>query len=195
MFFRFFRVQDFQSLGPGFTSSQEAVEETYLVMYHLLKISGQSAKRKVGQSVITQTSRVLDDDLLVELTDEDLQNIQYHGRTCYSRYKRPGERHKTTEVAEKRSNLESSIVSKLSSTESRHKRRKTHTEKDAKRKPCIICDKVKCKDSNERFRIEDTKRAVNFLNAYNFNKDVVYTRCILHKSAKDFIGGDIMYQL
>ena len=86
-------------------------------------------------------------------------------------------------------------MNKLSSPESRHKRRKTHTEKDAKRKPCIICDKVKCKDSNERFRIEDTKGAVNFLNAYNFNRDVVYTRCILYKSAKDFIGGDIMYQL
>ena len=52
---------------------------------------------------------------------------------------------------------------------------------------------MKCKDSNERFRIEDTKRAVNFLNAYNFNKDVVYTRCILCKSPKDLFAADIMY--
>ena len=125
-----------------------------------------------GRSGIIQTSRVLDDDLLVELTDEDLQNIQYHVRTCYSRYKRSGARQKTTEVPKKRSNPESFIVNELSSPESRHKRQKTHTESDARKKPCTKCDKVKCKDSNEGFRIEDNKRAVNFLNAYNFNKDV-----------------------
>ena len=33
--------------------------------------------------VIIQTSRILDNNLLVELTDEDLQNMQYHDRTCY----------------------------------------------------------------------------------------------------------------
>ena len=142
-----------------------------------------------GRSVIIQTSRAL----LVELTDEDLQNIQYHVRTCYSRYKRSGARQKTTEVPKKRSNPESFIVNELSSPESRHKRRKTHTESDVRKKPCIICDKVNCKDSNERFQIEDTKRAVNFLNAYNFNKDFVYTRCILCKSAKDLFAADFMY--
>ena len=146
-----------------------------------------------GRSVIIQTSRILDDDLLVGLTDEDLQNIQYHVRTCYSRYKRSGARQKTTEVPKKRSNPESFIVNELSSPESRHKRQKTHTESDARKKPCTKCDKVKCKDSNEGFRIEDTKRAVNFLNAYNFNKDVIYTRCILWKSAKDLFTADFMY--
>lgn len=53
---------------------------------------------------------------------------------------------------------------------------------------------MKCKGSNERFRIKDTKCAVNFLNANNFNKDVVYTRCILYKSAKDLFAADIMYR-
>ena len=113
-----------------------------------------------GRSVIIQTSRVLDVDLLVELTDEDLQSIQYHVRTCYSRYKRSGERHKTNEVPEKRSNPDSDIANQLSSPENRHKRRKTLVQSDSRKKPCIICDQVKCKGSHERFRIEDTKRAV-----------------------------------
>ena len=45
---------------------------------------------------------------MVELTDEDLQNMQYHDQSCYP-------------------------------VESKHKRRKTHTESDAKKNPCIIC--------------------------------------------------------
>ena len=52
---------------------------------------------------------------------------------------------------------------------------------------------MKCKGSNERIRIEDTKCAVNFLNANNFYKDVVYMRCILYKSAKDLFAADMMY--
>ena len=112
----------------------------------------------------------------------------------YSCYTRSGERYKTTEVPEKRSNPESSTVRELFSPESRHKRRKTHTESDERKKSCIICDKVKCKGSNECFRIDDTKRAVNFPNTYNFNKDVIYARCILYKSAKDLFAADIMYR-
>ena len=51
-----------------------------------------------------QTPRILDDDLLVELTDEGLHINQYHVRTCYSCYKHSGKRHKTVQVPEKRSN-------------------------------------------------------------------------------------------
>ena len=52
---------------------------------------------------------------------------------------------------------------------------------------------MKCKGSNKCFRTEDSKCAVNFLNAYHFNKDVVYTRFLLYKSAKDLFAADIMY--
>ena len=52
---------------------------------------------------------------------------------------------------------------------------------------------MKCTGLNERFRTEDTKLAVNFPNAYNFNKGVVYTRFILYKFANDSFAADIMY--
>lgn len=61
------------------------------------------------------------------------------------------------------------------------------------KKPCIICDKVKCTGSNEHFWIEDAKREVNFLNVYKFNKDVVHTWCIMYKLANDLFAADIMY--
>lgn len=110
--------------------------------------------------VIIQTSRILDNDLLVELTDEDLQNMQYHDRTCYP-VTSVLVKDKNQLKYETKQNTKSSIVSELSSVESKHKRRKTHTESDAKKNPCIICYEWNCKRSNKRFRIEDTKLAVS----------------------------------
>ena len=88
--------------------------------------------------VIIQISRILDNYLLVELTDEDLQNMQYHDRSCYPVASVLVE-DKNQLKYETKQNTKSSIVSELSSVESKHKRRKTHTERDAKKNPCIIC--------------------------------------------------------
>ena len=88
--------------------------------------------------VIIQISRILDNDLLVELTDEDLQNMQYHDRSCYP-VTSVLVKDKNQLKYETKQNTKSSIVSELSSVESKHKRRKTHTESDAKKNPCIIC--------------------------------------------------------
>ena len=88
--------------------------------------------------VIIQISRTLDNDLLVELTDEDLQNMQYHDRSCYP-VTSVLVKDKNQLKYETKQNTKSSIVSELSSVESKHKRRKTHTERDAKKNPCIIC--------------------------------------------------------
>lgn len=88
--------------------------------------------------VIIQISRILDNDLLVELTDEDLQNMQYHDRSCYP-VASVLVKDKNQLKYETKQNTKSSIVSELSSVGSKHKRRKTHTERDAKKNPCIIC--------------------------------------------------------
>ena len=88
--------------------------------------------------VIIQISRILDNDLLVELTDEDLQNMQYHDRSCYP-VTSVLVKDKNQLKYETKQNTKSSIFSELSSVESKHKRRKTHTERDAKKNPCIIC--------------------------------------------------------
>ena len=110
--------------------------------------------------VIIQTSRILDNDLLVELTDEDLQNMQYHDRTYYP-VASVLVKVKNQLKYETKQNTESSIVSELSSVESKHKRRKTHTESDCKEKTLHHLLWVNCKRSNKRFRIEDTKLTVS----------------------------------
>ena len=134
------------------------------------------------------------DYLLVKSTDKDLQRTQYHVWTCYSRYKLSGETQKTSEVPENSWNTERSIASELSSPESRHKRRPAFTESEAKKKPFIFYDKAKCKGSNERFWRENSKRAVNFLNAYNVYKNLVHIWCMLQKLAKSSFEAGIMYQ-
>ena len=75
---------------------------------------------------------------MVELTDEDLQNMQYHDQSCYP-VTSVLVKDKNQLKYETKQNTKSSIVSELSSVESKHKRRKTHTERDAKKNPCIIC--------------------------------------------------------
>ena len=97
-------------------------------------------------------------------------------------------------MPEKSWNPERSIASELSSPESRHKRRPAFTESEAKKKPFIFYDKVRCKDSNERFWTEDTKHAVNSLNAYNVYKNLVHMWCMLQKLAKGSFEAGIMYQ-
>ena len=115
--------------GPSVELVQKPQKKNIRLCIICQKVQDSQQRKKLtstpgGRSVIIQTSRLLDDDLLVELTDEDLQNIQYHIQTCYFHYKRFGERHKATEVPEKRSNPGSSIVNELYPPESRHKRRK-----------------------------------------------------------------------
>ena len=130
-------------------------------------------------SVIIQRPGIWHEYLLVKSTNKHLQSTQYHVWTCYSRYKLSGERHKTIEVPEKNSDPERSIASELSSPESRHTRQPALTESEAKKKLFIFYDQVKWKGSNKRFWMEDTKRAVNSLSAYNVYKNLVRTWCML----------------
>lgn len=64
-------------------------------------------------------------------------------------------------MTEQCSKTESSRVSELFSSESRHKRQRLLLKSKAKKKHCITYDKVNGKDSNEHFETEDTKREVN----------------------------------
>ena len=141
-----------------------------------------------GRTVIIEKSKILKDDLLIDLSENEYLCIKYHLRTCYAGYRL---RKAVAKSPEKPSQTDEGDISSISSPK-RHKRRKI-VKTDPKDKPCIICDQIKFKGTSERHRIEDFKRAVNFLNAFNFNKDIVHTRCILCKTAKDIFAADIMY--
>ena len=60
-------------------------------------------------------------------------------------------------------------------------------------KPCIICNHIKLKGEIKRWRISEYSRAKKFLAAANFNKDDVYTRCVLMHNLGDVYAADVMY--
>ena len=69
--------------GPSVELVQKPQKKNIRLCIICQKVQDSQQRKKLtstpgGRSVIIQTSRLLDDDLLVELTDEDLQNIQYH---------------------------------------------------------------------------------------------------------------------
>ena len=142
------KITEVTSPGPSIKLVQKSQKRKIQLCIICRKVQDNQQSKKLtstrdGRSLITQISRVLGEDSLVELTHEYLH--QYH-----SRYAGSGER----EVSEKRSNSESCMVSELSSPESRHRRQITLVESEARKKISIICDKVKSKGSNEWFRIE-----------------------------------------
>ena len=47
-----------------------------------------------GRNALLKTSQSLNDELLNNLSDYDLEKIQYHVKTCYTSHKRKGERNK-----------------------------------------------------------------------------------------------------
>ena len=81
----------------------------------------------------------------------------------------------------------------LASRTSRQKRAKTGANPSLKEKPCIICDQIKCQCDTKKFRICEEHAAKTLLKAANFNKDSVYTRCIMFKGVGDMYAVDVMY--
>ena len=60
-----------------------------------------------GRRVIIETSRILQDDVLLGLNEEEHSKIHYHVKSCYARYKRAGERESARGLPEKRQTDES----------------------------------------------------------------------------------------
>ena len=121
------------SPDPWVTLVQKSQERNIQVCIICQKVKDNQESKKLTitsdeHPVIIQRPRIWHHYVLVNSTDKDLQSTQYHVWTCYSHYKLSGERHKASEVPEKSSNPERSIVSELSSHESRHKRRPALTE-------------------------------------------------------------------
>ena len=132
-----------------------------------------------GRSKIMETSKLLNDKLLVHLSNNELSEIKYHGKTCYARYKRSGERHakRTIDNAEFSDSNDS-----MQTPEVRPKRAKIATNTHLRDKPCIICNQVTFKVVTKRFRICEDEPAQNVLKAAASDKDIVHTRCILYKT-------------
>ena len=57
----------------------------------------------------------------------------------------------------------------------------------------IVCNQAKCRGDSLKLCICERKRAKEFLSAIKFNKDEVFTRCILYKTVGDIFAADVMY--
>lgn len=155
-----------------------------------------------GRQTLIGCSNFLKDDLLDGV--EDLEKIKYHPKPCFSNYKKQKER------SERKHNLENDetvpedepstseqVVEPVRSS----KRLKIDLDcttpniddKDKEKKPCIVCNQMKCKGVDQRYRICEARRAKRFLSAIKYNKDVVYTRCSLFESIGDVFANDVMY--
>ena len=62
-----------------------------------------------------------------------------------------------------------------------------------KKKPCIICNKIKMKSDVKRYRICEIKRAKQLKSAMSFFKDEVYDECVLLETGGDIFAADIKY--
>ena len=152
------------------------------------------ASTEAGRACVIETSNLLQDGKISDLSDNDLNSIQYHARTCHSSYKKKGERYKKEQLktSQKRA-TDTPISSPLSSPTCRPKRSKPLKTSDPKNKPCIVCDQMKCKGETERHRISEADLASNFLKATLFNKDAVYIRTIFLKTVPDVFKEDVIY--
>ena len=149
-----------------------------------------------GRRTILDCSVHLKDNFLESIQESDHGKIQYHVNNCYPRCVRSKERaekshHSRTTWAINDIN----IFQSQKSADSRPTGRKLESTlcTPPAGKPCIVCNHKKSKGDSRRFRICEARRACLFLSASNFNKDAVYTRCVLLESCGNVYAADIMY--
>ena len=93
--------------------------------------------------MLYKTSKSLNDELMNNLSENNIEKIQYHVKSYYALYKRKGERNDQKKTKNKRTS-EEPIDSFLSSPKNRQKRTKVSTPMSPKEKPCVICNQMKC---------------------------------------------------
>ena len=115
--------------------------------------------------------------------------------TCYPRYIRSREQfEKKTEIAQIE-DLNDEPGLSTSFTENRPKWRRVSDVNFTLplEKTCIIYSQMKSRGDTKILKIREARRASLFLSAIKFNKDEVFTRCILRGSPGNIFAVDIMY--
>lgn len=181
-----------QSLQISFERSQDLSKCIICQKAKDNKGSDKLTSTEKGRRIVIDCSVLLKDDILEGIQENEYEQIKYHVNTCYSRYKRLKERTeiKVDIVEEETAESTSSLDNQ---NENRPKRRKLSMCTPPAEKPCIVCNHIKSKGDNRRFRICEVTRAHLFLSAIKFNKDDVYTRCILFENFGDVYAADVMY--
>ena len=141
----------------------------------------------------------LDDSSVISRIKAYSNTFKYHQnpKACYSTYILKSKRSVKTKSEPE---LDSKEVEEGESSDhyKAPKRRKTSTSfscKDIERK-CVICDRAR-ESSGDRnrvlYRISESDRAELFIDALNFYKDEVKTRCVFLDTAGDVFAADVFY--
>ena len=133
-----------------------------------IKLTGTSDCR----NIIMQTSELLQDGLLISLSDCEMLKINYLVKTFYAKYRPSGERRAQMQIFRKR---EATTECPLASPSSSQKRAKTGANSSPEEKPFIIWDQIKCQGGIKKFRVCEESAADALLKAASFNEDSVYT--------------------
>ena len=178
-------------LNPNSAKSKLVNLDLCIICQHIKdnKGSDKLTSTNDGRQVIIKTSEKLQDGLVVRIdSPNEYDSIKYHVKTCYATYKKRGERY--VETSKRKHDEENHYDSPLTS---RTKRCKSTTSPEARNKPCVICNHVKCQGDTTRFRIETVDVADLLLKAAYFNEDEVHTRMIFMKEVGDVWANDVMY--
>ena len=133
-------------------------------------------------------------NFLEGLTTQEVDDkIQYHSKSCFSTFRKRASR--TSQ------NTTPGVVPETSSSEDHHTRTRSMDSSNAAsdsrgtnaqyNEKCIVCDHIKHKDIRMKYRISEVARAKLFIQAYTFNKDDVYRRCILYRTSGDVFAADL----
>ena len=115
---------------------------------------------------VIETSEILKDDI----TDNQ-QSLVYHLK-CYRPYILKRERKKSIEAEQENKNDQETAEAP---PQKRQKRNSLGNSAVAKNKSlCIICNRSKCKETTDFFRICENERAQSLLDAFKFYLDEVY---------------------
>ena len=165
-----------------------------------LCLNCQNVKERAGSSklpsteayrqTIISTSRKLEDCLVTNIDQNRLVDVRYHAKSCYTKYKRKGERH---EVETTKRKPQEPDLSSLTSPVTRPMRSKPITSPDPRDKPCVICNHVKCQGDTKRFKIESSEVADRLWKTANFNNDEIHIRPTFLKQTGDLWAKDVMY--
>ena len=129
------------------------------------------------------------------IPNRNCDEIKYHVNICYPCYVRSSERfEKKTEIAQIE-DLIDELGPSTSFTQNRPIRRSVSDVSFTlpSEKPFIICNQMKSRGDTKILRISEVRRASLFLSAIKFNKDEVFTQCILLGSSGDIFVADVMY--
>ena len=159
------------------------------------KVNAKLTSTEKERETIINCWSCLKDYLLEGIPNRNYDEIKYHVNTCYPCYVRSRDRfEKKTEIDEIE-DLNDEPGPSTSLTENRPKRRTVSNVNFTlpSEKPCIICNQMKSRGDTKMLRISEARRARLFLSAIKFNKDEVFTQCILLGSSGDIFAADIMY--